>query len=92
MLIRKQNRVPHPDRLLQVLGLIRPEQHQVAFERDVAGIYVTEHACFGGVAQSFIARDIELRAQLLSLVAVKDAEGDGETDAERIYSERVIIG
>src|SRR5260370_1328072 len=91
MLIGKENRVPHTNRLLQVLGLVRAQQNQVAFERGVAGIHVTQHGCFGGVAQSLIARDIELRAQLLSLGAGENAQVKADTGAERIDAKRIIV-
>ena len=82
----------HPDGHLQVFGLVRPQQNQIAFERGEAGIYVAEYLRFGGVAQSLIAPDIDLRAQLFSLVAVEDAQRDADTDAQRIYAKRVIVG
>jgi hypothetical protein len=92
VLIGKENRVAHPDRHLQVLGFVRAQQNQIAFERGIAGIYVAEHLCLGRIAQSFIAGDIELRAQLLSLVAVENTQRDADTDADRIYGKGIIGG
>ena len=79
------------DGLLQVFRLVRPQQNQRAVQRGVARVDVAEHQCFGGVAQSLIACDVELRAQLLSLVAVENAQRDADTGAERLVAYGLLM-
>jgi len=92
VLIRKCDRVAHTHGLRQILRLVRAQQSEIAFQRGITGINVTEHSSFGGIAQFFLARDIELCTQLLSLIAVENAQGNADAHANSVYRERVIGG
>ncbi len=84
MLIGKGNRVAHADRLLQVFRFVRTEQESDRSQAWRSGVDVTQHLGFCSIAQSLIARDIQLRAQLFSLIAIKNAQRNAHARAKRI--------
>ena len=75
MLIRKRNRFANPGGLVEVFGLVGPQQDPAAIQGGEGGIGVAEHLRFGRFLEPFVAPDVELCARLLPLVAVEMRNG-----------------
>src|ERR1700722_10351476 len=82
MLVGEKNRIPYTDRLLQIFGLIGAKQGQISVESGEGGVDVAEDLRLRRVPQLFAVADVDLRAQLLSLIAVEDAQRNADIDAE----------
>src|SRR5580658_10192713 len=74
MLVGQCDRVADSDRLLQIFFFIGMQQRQIAAQRRIGGIDIAEDLSLGGVQEPLVAIDVELSAQFLALIAVKDAE------------------
>src|SRR5580658_2610718 len=92
MLVGKENGVADPDGLLQIVALIRLQQGNVAVENGVGGIYVAVDLSLGGLAQLFVALDVNLSAQLFALVSVEDAQWNADAGSESVQCVRVVEG
>ena len=66
------------------LVLYGRSRFNVLHQRQVGRIDVVEYLRLGGVLQAFVAADIDLRARLLALVAVEDAQRNADADAEML--------
>ena len=77
------DRVPHPRRLVSVFVLVGLEQGDVAAHFFVGGVDIAEDLGHIGIAQALIVRDVELRFQLFTLVAIKDAERNADIEPVR---------
>jgi hypothetical protein len=83
MLIREGNRIADLDGFLQIAGLVGTQQSQIAVQCCVRGVDIAEDLGHIGIAQALIVRDVELRFQLFTLVAIKDAERNADIEPVR---------
>ena len=84
VLVGKQNRVAHANRLVQVLALVRLQQTDIAAQGGVGGIDIGVDLGFDAFAQLLVAFDVNFRTQLLALVAVEEAERDADAGADGV--------
>src|ERR1700689_4128003 len=92
MLVGKENGVTHADGLLQIVSFVRLQQGDVAVESGVGGIHVAVDLGFGGLAQLFVALDVDLRAQLFALVGIEDAQRNADAGPESVQGVGVVEG
>src|SRR5580698_10198192 len=84
ILISKVHLVPHIGSQPQVPCLIRLQKIHVLHEGPVSAVDIVINLRFGRVPQTLVAADIDLRARLLSLVPVEDAQRNIDASANRL--------
>jgi hypothetical protein len=92
MLIGVSHGVAHTAGLVIVLGFVGLEQDDVAFDLGVGGVDVAEDLLAGGLRQLAGAAYIDLRALFLALVAIEEAQGYREAEAERLVGIGIVEG
>ena len=92
MLLGKSNRVSHPHRLLQILRFVRLQSEPIAVHDRVGGVDIAENQGLHRSSQFPVAANIQLRAQLFSLIAVKNTQRDACAHAQRVYPKWIVIG
>src|SRR6202022_269772 len=90
MLVRKRDRVANSRSLLEIALLVRLQKCRCAGHRRVRRIHVAEHLRATHFHESLAAIDVQLCAQLFSLVAIEDAQRKADTHTYRFVREWVV--
>ena len=88
--IRKRHLVANIGCQRQVFVLVRLQKIHVLDQRPVSGIDIVEDLRLVGVPQTFVAADVDLRARLLALIAVEDAQRNADTAADGVVVKRIV--
>src|SRR5882762_7404873 len=86
----KRDCVAHSHRLLQVGRFVPTQREKRACKGGVGGVDVTEHLGFSSISQSLVSRNLQLRSQLFSLIAVEKAQGDAQARAKRLVVKWIV--
>src|SRR6516225_5765288 len=83
MLIGERDRLPHSYRLLQITGLVGPQQSQVRFHGSICRIDITDDLRLGGIHQPLVTTNVESRPLLFALVPVENTQRNTDAHAHK---------